>query len=315
MRQPNLSGIDLPVLHTPLAGAWVSAPSVPEPLAPPPVEPGSAPAAGRVLMLCADDFGLDSGISIAIARLARAGRLNAVSCISTSAGWPDDAEWLRGMPPSVSLGLHFNLTHGRPLSRRLARVWPSFPSLAHLTARAHLGLLPRAELLAEFQAQFGAYVKAIERPPNFIDGHQHVHHLPVVRNIILDAVEHIQPMPALRSTAPVLGDGADLKRWLIEHAGGRGLARELRRRVIPHNASLLGIYDFTSSDYRLLMQGWLACVPPEGALLLCHPGGVSSVGTHDPIGAARIRELNYLSSDAFTLDLAAAGVSLGSVWD
>ena len=27
----------------------------------------------RVLMLCADDFGLDTGISIAIARLARAG--------------------------------------------------------------------------------------------------------------------------------------------------------------------------------------------------------------------------------------------------
>ncbi len=314
MRQPNLSGTELPVLHTPLAGEWVSAPSMPEPLAPIaplvplPVEPG------RMLMLCADDFGLDSGISIAIARLARAGRLNAVSCLSTGAGWADDAEWLRGMPPNVSLGLHFNLTHGQPLSRRLARVWPSFPSLAQLTARAHLGWLPRAELLAEFHAQFGAYVKAIERPPSFIDGHQHVHHLPVVRNIILDAVEHIQPMPALRSTAPVLGDGAELKRWLIEHAGGRGLARELRRRVIPHNASLLGIYDFAGTDYRRLMQGWLAKVPPEGALLLCHPGGVSAIGSRDPIGAARLRELNYLSSDHFTQDLAAAGVSLGRVW-
>ena len=78
----------------------------------------------RVLMLCADDFGLDTGISIAIARLARAGRLNAVSCISNSEGWLEDAAWLSGLPASVNLGLHFNLTEGRPLSRRLARVWP-----------------------------------------------------------------------------------------------------------------------------------------------------------------------------------------------
>jgi chitin disaccharide deacetylase len=268
----------------------------------------------RVLMLCADDFGLDTGISIAIARLARAGRLNAVSCISTGAGWPADAAWLGGLPATVNLGLHFNLTHGRPLSRRLAQVWPMLPSLPRLTAQAHLGLLPRAALRAEFHAQLSAYVQVIERPPSFIDGHQHVHHLPVVRNIILDAVEHIQPMPALRSTAPVQGAGAGLKRWLIEHTGGRGLRRELRRRVIAHNRALLGVYDFQDTDYRTLMQGWLACLPNEGGLLFCHPGGVASIDARDPIGAARVRELTYLGSEDFALDLAAADVTLGSVW-
>ena len=268
----------------------------------------------RVLMLCADDFGLDSGISIAIARLARAGRLNAVSCISSCPGWPADAGWLADLPASVNLGLHFNLTHGRPLSRRLAQAWPTLPSLPRLVAQAHLGLLPRAALRAEFHAQLGAFVTAIEKPPRFIDGHQHVHHLPVVRNIILDAVEHIQPMPALRSTAPVLGAGAGLKRWLIEHTGAHGLARELRRRVIAHNRALLGVYDFSETDYRRRMQGWLACLPPEGGLLLCHPGGVSSIGSRDRIGAARIRELTYLGSDEFAQDLAAADVTLGPVW-
>ena len=265
-------------------------------------------------MLCADDFGLDSGISIAIARLARAGRLNAVSCLSSTDGWPADAAWLGDLPAEVNLGLHFNLTQGRPLSRRLAQVWPTLPSLARLATQAHLGLLPRAAVRAEFHAQFGAYVKAIEKPPTFIDGHQHVHHLPVVRNIILDAVEHIQPMPALRSTAPIRGAQAGLKRWLIEHAGGRGLLRELRRRVIPHNPALLGVYDFHCTDYRALMQHWLACLPRDGGLLFCHPGGVSSAGVGDPIGPARIRELSYLGSDDFAHDLAAADVTLGSVW-
>ena len=272
------------------------------------------PTKPRVLMLCADDFGLDAGISIAIARLARAGRLNAVSCISTSDGWAADAAWLSDLPATVSLGLHFNLTQGRPLSRRLAKVWPEFPTLPRLMVLAHLGLLPRAALRAEFHAQFGAYVKAIEKPPSFVDGHQHVHQLPVVRNIVLDAVEHIQPMPALRNTAHVQGTGYGLKRWLIEHAGGRGLARELRRRVIPHNRALLGVYDFHQTDYRKLMQGWLADLPQEGGLLFCHPGGVSSVDGRDPIGAARIRELNYFSSDDFAQDLVAADVTLGTVW-
>jgi chitin disaccharide deacetylase len=237
-----------------------------------------------------------------------------VSCISTCEGWAADAAWLGGLPATVSLGLHFNLTQGQPLSRRLAKVWPTLPSLPRLMAQAHLGLLPRAALRAEFHAQFGAYVKALEKPPSFIDGHQHVHQLPVVRNIILDAVEHIQPMPALRSTAPVRGTGSGLKRWFIEHAGGLGLAGELRRRVIPHNRALLGVYDFRETDYRKLMQGWLASLPAEGGLLLCHPGGVSSIGAHDPIGAARIRELNYLSGDYFSQDLAAANVTLGSAW-
>ena len=301
MKRHDLAGVELPVLQTPVSGERGRAPD-------------AAASKQRVLMLCADDFGLDSGISIAIARLARAGRLNAISCITNGACWPADAEWLLDMPAPVSLGLHFNLTHGRPLSRRLAREWPTLPSLARLTAQAHVRLLPRAALLAELHAQFGAYMKAIERPPQFIDGHQHVHHLPVVRDILLDAVEHIQPMPALRSTAPVLGDSAGLKGRLIEQAGGQGLARELRRRVIPHNRALLGVYDFARTDYRALMQSWLANVPPEGALLLCHPGGVASLGTRDPIGAARLRELDYLSSDHFMQDLAAAGVTLGRVW-
>jgi predicted glycoside hydrolase/deacetylase ChbG (UPF0249 family) len=169
-------------------------------------------------------------------------------------------------------------------------------------------------LRAEFHAQLGAFVKALDRPPAFIDGHMHVHQLPVVRGIIMDAAEHIQPIPALRSTSPLVGSAAVLKRWLMERSGGAALARELRRRVIPHNPALLGAYDFRQQDYRRLMQGWLASLPPEGGLLFCHPGSMSSLGTRDPIGSARVRELAYLGSEEFAHDLAAADVSLGPVW-
>jgi len=101
------------------------------------------PVSRRVLTLCADDFGLSAPISRGIAMLARAQRLSAVSCITNAAHWREAARALRGLPLSVTVGLHFNLTEGRPLSRELARVWPELPSLPRLLLLSHLHQLPR----------------------------------------------------------------------------------------------------------------------------------------------------------------------------
>ena len=267
----------------------------------------------RTLALCADDFGLTPGISVGIAELARARRLTAVSCITNSPHWAAGAARLEGLPATVEVGLHFNLTEGRPLSRQLRKRWPRSSSLAALILRAHLGLLPRRALSSEAHAQLAAFIAARGVPPRFIDGHQHVHHLPGVRALILDMAEHLQPLPALRSTARVLGPGFGFKRMVIERSGGRALGLALAQRALAHNPALLGVYDFADTDYRGLMQRWLGEVPMEGALLFCHPGETSGTG-RDPIGAARERELAYLESNAFTQDLAAAGVALGPVW-
>jgi chitin disaccharide deacetylase len=268
----------------------------------------------RLLTLCADDFGLLPNISAGIARLAHAQRLSAVSCRTSSKHWISTAPWLRELPQHVDLGLHFNLTEGQPLTPRLKEIWPTLPGLAHLTALAHLGRLPRAALLAEFHAQLRAFGETTGRAPDFVDSHQHVHHLPVVRGIVLDAVEHVQPMPALCNTGRVLGPGFAMQRLLIERTGGRALARELALREVTHNPALLGVYDFEETDYRMLMQRWLARVPSAGALLYCHPGETPAFKARDAIAAARRRELDYLGSYAFTKDLRAADVTLGPVW-
>ena len=268
----------------------------------------------RTLGLCADDFGLAPGISAGIARLAQAQRLTAISCITNSPHWEASAPLLAALPASVDTGLHINLTEGRPLSARLAKLWPRLPALPVLIVRAHLGLLPRAELRSEVHAQLAAFRAATGVAPRYIDGHQHVHHLPVLRGIILDMVEHVQPLPALRNTGRVLGPGSGVKRWLIEHTGGRALARELAQRVLLHNPALLGANDFVDPNYRALMQGWLAELPREGGLVFCHPGDVAAGDPPDAIAAARVRELTYLGSDAFVQDLAAAKVTLGRVW-
>lgn len=267
----------------------------------------------RLLALCADDFGAAPGISAAIVDLAHAGRLAAVACLANAAHWPGDVKGLVGLK-GVDLGLHFNLSEGRPLSPELARAWPQLPALPRLIAMAHVGLLPLEAVRAEFAAQLDAYGSAVGQAPQFIDGHQHVHHLPGVRRIVLEAIGRMRPMPAVRNTGRVLGPGHRVKRALIEATGGRALLRELERRGIAHNAALTGVYDFEDVDYRALMQRWLAEIPAAGALLFCHPGGPSAGAAQDPIAAARVRERAYLRSAEFAADLAAADVALGPVW-
>ncbi len=268
----------------------------------------------RLLGLCADDFGQNAAISAGIAALAEAGRLSAVSCIVNTPHWAAAAPLLGRLQPAVDVGLHFNLTEGVPLSGALRRRWPRMPGLMRLMATAHLRLLPRAELREEFAAQRAAFIAAVGREPAHIDGHQHVHALPIVRDIVIEAALALQPRPALRNTGRVLGPGFGFKRALIEGSGGRRLERELQRRGPAHNRVLLGVYDFADPDYRGLMQRWLALLPASGGLIFCHPGEASSDDVLDPIAAARPRELAYLGSDAFAGDLREAGVTLGSAW-
>lgn len=273
------------------------------------------PPANRTLALCADDFGLSAGVSQGIAALARAGRLNAVSCLTNMPHWRAGAPQLQDLPAGVDLGLHFNLTEGEALSEELRAAWPRLPSIGRLLAGAHLRLLPGDAIAAEFAAQYRRFVEATGREPDFVDGHQHVHHLPGVRERVLEAVAGAAAStPAVRNTGRVLGPGFGVKRAIIAGSGGRALERALRQRRIPHNAALLGVYDFRPGSYRRCMQGWLAEVPAEGALLFCHPAARDAGAPDDAIAAARGPEADYLASDEFMGDLQAAGVRLGRVW-
>ena len=268
----------------------------------------------RPLLLCADDFGLAPGVDRAIAGLVRAGRLGAFSCLSNGPAWAVDGRQVAALRPQAQAGLHFNLTEGRPLSPALARHWPVLPSLPRLLVASHLGRLPQAAVADELAAQWQAFVDVSGGTPDFIDGHQHVHHLPGVRRALLAWLRH-QPVP-VRSTARLAGPGGGFKQRVIERTGGRALARALARQGVPHNALLLGAYGFDQA-YRPLMQAWLARVPAAGALLFCHPGqpdAPGEPGLPDVIGAARQREWAYLASDGFPQDLAAAGVTLAPLW-
>ena len=271
-------------------------------------------SAGRRIAICADDFGMSPGVSQGIAALARAGRINATSCLANAAHWRATAPMLADLPASIDVGLHFNLTEGEPLCAEMRTHWAQMPRLPSLIALAHLRAVPLAAVAAEFAAQLAAFVDAMGRAPAFIDGHQHVHHLPGIREVVLAALAKLPADVAVRNTGRVAGPGFGVKRALIAGTGGLALARRLIERGIAHNAVLIGAYDFAPGAYRDWMKGWFASVPEDGALLFCHPGAPDASGVVDPIAAARGPEAAYLASAAFADDLMEAQLSIGRVW-
>ena len=296
----------------------------------------SHPTTHKVLNLCADDYGASHGICDAVLELAEGARLSATSVLTGGAAWPARAAELAALPAvrqgRVQVGLHFNLTEGTPVSRELASHRPSGYGLGSLIAQAHLHLLPRAALAAEWKAQWQAFVQAFGRAPDYVDGHQHVHHLPQVREVMLEALSESErvsenesgsaPPPAVRATGRLPGRGHAFKRWVIQSTGGSRLQQTLKSRGLRHNTTLWGVYDFVDEDYGALMRRWLRDVPAEGALLFCHPGKPQRTSAHshedpasiDLIAPAREREWRYFSSEAFVTDLREAQVVLRTNW-
>lgn len=288
----------------------------------------------KTLAVCADDFGCNSAVDRGILRLAAAERLTAVSCIvnplTSRAHASRSLQALAALQPvaagRVRLGLHFNLTEGRPLSDALRQHWPQLPSLQRLVLLSHLRRLPLPALRDELRAQLTRFEESRGAAPAHLDGHQHVIHLPGVRDLVL-AEAAARPALRLRHTGRVAGPGFGLKRQLIAGTGGRALGQALLARGQAANTTLIGVYDFVEPDYRALVQRWLAAAPPQGGLLFCHPGEASADpqdpqdpqdsqdphdprGPEDPIAAARVREMAYLSGPDFEADLHAAGVAL-----
>jgi predicted glycoside hydrolase/deacetylase ChbG (UPF0249 family) len=259
----------------------------------------------KTLLLCADDYGLSAPVSRGILRLAAQQRLSHTSCIVNTPDWQGFAgELARG---GLQAGLHLNLTEGRPLSPALAARWPTLPSLPALIVQAHARQLPLAAVREEWRVQLDAFEQATGQAPTHFDGHQHVAHLPQLRELLLELLA-LRPGVRARHTGQVDGPGFGFKRWVIAHTGGRTLGRELERQGRAQNRQLLGVYDF-KGPYRPHMQGWLNAVSSQGALLFCHPG---EAGADDVIAGARAIELDYLASPSFADDLAAAGVTLSA---
>ncbi|HBI21265.1 MAG TPA: cellobiose phosphorylase [Legionella sp.] len=254
------------------------------------------------IILCADDYGQNEAISAGILRLVQLGRINAVSCMVNMPSWAQASSALIGMKSSLYIGLHLNLTDGVP-----------FTPLPVLIKNAYLRRLNVQAIAAEIQTQINAFVDAMEVYPDFIDGHQHVHQLPMVRDALLLVYKRMGLKAFIRNTHNGWHDLWSFqgfpKRQLIALLGGMTLRRLLVKQGISSNTSFAGIYPFhQSAHYRDYFKPFLGQIQ-EGGLIMCHPGDPSEDPT-DPLSPYRHHELHYFLSDEFLSDLKANSIQL-----
>ena len=245
------------------------------------------------IAICADDFGAFPGGDAGILRLVSAGRLGGVSCQVVGQTFARAAPALRERLGAVDAGVHLDLGSGRG-------------PLAALILQSHARLLDRRAVTARISAQLDAFERALGAPA-FVDGHQHVHQLPVVRDALLEllAARYGRPGPLVRNTVSLRGGG--MKPFLVAALGGRGLRSRMRARAVRHNADFAGLYGLDpGAGYAALFRGWLATAT-DRTLILCHPGAASD-DPGDPHGPARAAELSYLASQEHEQDCLAAGV-------
>jgi len=169
-------------------------------------------------------------------------------------------------------------------------------------------------LTIEVATQVEAFVMAFGRPPDFIDGHQHVHLFPQVRNAVLKVAAEAAPDAWLRQCGRLRAAGRrNSRKELVLDVLSIGFRRKARRLGVAVNPAFAGAYDFhDESDFAKVFPRFLAGLP-NGGLVMCHPGFVDAeLKRLDPLTDQREREFAYFNSDEFPRMLGENGFALAT---
>jgi predicted glycoside hydrolase/deacetylase ChbG (UPF0249 family) len=260
-----------------------------------------------MLILCADDYALTDGVSRAIGELAAARRLSATSVLVTTPHWPAAAARLRAHRPRLAIGLHLDLTLGRPLGP-MPGLAPQgrFPRRDVLIARALLGAVDCQEIAGEIERQLDAFERGLGFPPDHIDGHEHMHVLSGIRQPFLEIIARRYP-----TVKPLVRDPSDAIAAIAARAAGprfkaavvAALAARFgahaRRLGLPTNEGFSGFSHFDPRrPYAAELADAMQALGPRH-ILMCHPGHPDAdLASPDPMAECRRMEYDALMRDA-----------------
>lgn len=153
----------------------------------------------RRLIVNADDFGLSAGVNRGIIDAHRDG---IVTSTSLMVRWPDAAAAaaLAHSNPALSIGLHVDLGEWYYDAHNTdAGNWP---------ARYDVVDLKDADAVRdEVIAQVGRFTQLMGREPSHLDSHQHVHHDPLVRRLLVGIGDRLGvPVRAVTKGITYCGD-------------------------------------------------------------------------------------------------------------
>jgi predicted glycoside hydrolase/deacetylase ChbG (UPF0249 family) len=229
---------------------------------------------GRYLIINADDFGLTEGVSRGILQAHRAGVVSSTTFMVSFPWAAEMAELLREAP-ELGVGIHLNLTTGRPVLAP-AQV-ASLVTREGLFSRAFLHLVCRVDVQdveREWSAQIARGIDLLGRLPTHLDTHRFLQGYPPFAAVFAQLAKRYG-IPAARNLypGPHLRPAGRLGAW---NPAGFLVDRYLQRssQLVSHaglhcpRATLVGDFDREELLARLDGVG-------EGVTeLVCHPGYV-----------------------------------------
>ena len=262
----------------------------------------------------ADDLGLDEAINDAIFDLADAGKLQGASLMVAGPAVAHAMAGLRNRP-GLKVYLHLVLSEGPPIStpaeipllvngQGLLNLGFGQLLLASLWPRRHTSKLAR-QLATEIKAQILRFQSLLGAQSVHLDGHQHIHLVPLVWRELLKLEPSLRPvwLRTIREPWPTEINSAawveallsaGLLKWLILSLLSSAIQPSLKRKKIATNSSFAGVL-FTGrmagSTLRASFVHLSKQTPIPGSdsatapLLLIHPAKRSHSNGSDPGGS------------------------------
>ncbi len=270
----------------------------------------------KSVAVCVDDYGMHESVNEAVVELIERRRVTSTTVMVGGAASVSGAGLLRGLNShSFEVGLHLDFT-AYPL-----RLHDFKGRLDRLIQAAYLRQLNVVSVAQEIALQLDQFENQFNRPPTFVDGHQHIHQLPIVREALLRllAQRYAHQTPWIRRTLPpgicfdsMLAFKSSIKAKIIGALGASKMNQLMKQTKIKGNTRMLGVYGepISVQAHLALMQSWLA-LTTGGELLMTH--AANAVISGDDFYASRVQEYELLKSDAFGQMLVSHGIELGSI--
>lgn len=235
------------------------------------------------LIVNADDFGLTPGVNRAIIEAHTHGIVTSATLMANMPAFDEAVEFAKAHP-RLGIGLHFNLTQGKPLAplhlvRSLINPEGEFLGTSTKLAKRWLaGQLRRKEVSVELRAQIETLLNA-GLVITHVDSHKHAHALPPIWSALTETLSayDIHAVRFLRECvrwASAFGSPKLFKQSLTATALGwlsNGNAMRTPADTLRTTDAFFGV-----AQTGFWSQAWLlnllAQLPVGTSELMCHPG-------------------------------------------
>ncbi len=237
----------------------------------------------KYLIVNADDYNTDSERNRGIIQAARKGIVTSVSVIANMP-WEDDALETLKATMGERIGVHLNLTRGRPLLKGAKTIVVdagNFYDKQTVWRRALLGRFDLREVEEEFGEQLN-HLQKLGINPDHMDGNNHIHIFPGIAEI----VTHLAQQYDIKKVRLPLESFTRWKQYFQPHSLKKLLIGTLSRKALKlfkqqglfftDNFAGIQFPDVTGiKSLKLFLQ-----ILPEGTTeLMCHPGYLNRAGS------------------------------------